>query len=287
MLSTFSIVGFDDATGDLGIAVQSKFLAVGSIVPWAEAGVGAIATQAHANVSFGNHGLGMLADDMDIISILEELLKHDDGRDLRQVGIVDAEGNAAAFTGESCMEWAGHITGPNYTCQGNILTGEAVVHAMATAYETTDDDLTERLLAALEAGLAAGGDRRGQQSASLLVVREGGGYGGMSNQLVDLRVDDHESPIEELKRLYQLHRLYFGLTDPANLVKIDGPLAGELQGALQRLGYYNGPLTGIYDPPTRKAMERWHGVENFEGRLWRDAFIDSDVLEYLRQKASK
>ena len=287
MLSTFSIVGFDDATGDLGIAVQSKFLAVGSIVPWAEAGVGAIATQAHANVSFGNNGLGMLADDMDIISILEELLKHDDGRDLRQVGIVDAEGNAAAFTGESCMEWAGHITGPNYTCQGNILTGEAVVHAMATAYETTDDDLTERLLAALEAGLAAGGDRRGQQSASLLVVREDGGYGGMSNQLVDLRVDDHESPIEELKRLYQLHRLYFGLTDPANLVKIDGALAGELQGALQRLGYYNGPLTGIYDPPTRKAMEHWHGVENFEERLWRDAFIDSDVLEYLRQKASK
>ena len=286
MLSTFSIVGYDEATGDLGIAVQSKFLAVGAIVPWAAAGIGAIATQAHANVAYGNDGLAMLAEEHDVISVLEDLIENDEGSNLRQVGIVDADGNAAAFTGESCLEWAGHVTGPNYTCQGNILSGEEVVEAMATTYETTDDDLTERLLAALEAGQNAGGDRRGQQSAALLVVREGGGYGGMSDRLVDLRGDDHEKPIEELLRLYQLHQLYFGVTKPASLLKIDGPLARELQDILNRLGYYDGPLTGTYDTPTRTALEHWHSIENFEERLWQEAFIDPEVLAYMRQKTA-
>lgn len=284
-LSTFSIVAHDASTGDLGVAVQSKFLAVGAIVPWAAAGIGAVATQAHANAEFGQSGLEMLAEDYDVISVLETLLEEDDGRTVRQVGMVDADGNAAAYTGEACMEWAGHLTGPDYACQGNILTGEEVVQAMAKAFESTEEDLAERLITALVAGQAAGGDRRGQQSAALLVVREGGGYGGTSDRLVDLRVDDHPEPIVELQRLYQLHRLHFGVTDPGRLLKIEGALASELQKLLKQLGYYTGPITGSYDNTTRTILERWHGVENFEARLWQDAFIDPDVLAFMRHKA--
>ncbi|MBT5877418.1 MAG: DUF1028 domain-containing protein [Candidatus Latescibacteria bacterium] len=284
MPSTFSIVAYDDNTGDLGIAVQSKFLAVGALVPWAVAGVGAIATQAHANVAYGPDGLSMLEEEVDVISVLEELLENDEGRDIRQVGIVDAEGNAAAFTGESCIDWAGHMTGTNYTCQGNVLVGEEVVEAMAAAFETTDDDLADRLLASLDAGQAAGGDKRGQQSSALVVVREGGGYAGISDRLVDLRVDDHRQPIEELRRLLELHKLHFGVTEPASLLKIDPPMARQLQDILQRLGYYDGPLTGNYDSATRLALESWHTVENLEDRLWQDAFIDPQVLTYMRKK---
>ena len=286
MLSTYSIVAYDDANGDLGIAVQSKFLAVGSIVPWAVAGVGAIATQAHANVAYGMDGLAMLDEDVDVISVLEELIEHDDGRTIRQVGIVDAEGNVAAFTGEECLEWAGHITGTNYTVQGNLLTGEGVLEAMGTAFETSEADLADRLLAALDAGQNAGGDRRGQQSVALVVVREGGGYGGISDRLVDLRVDDHVAPIAELRRLFGLHQLYFGVTDPASLLKIDAPMARELQEIMQRLGYYDGPLTGTYDTATRSALESWHATENFEQRLWHDAFIDSEVLAHMRKQSA-
>ena len=286
MLSTYSIVAYDDTNGDLGIAVQSKFLAVGSIVPWAVAGVGAIATQAHANVAYGMDGLAMLDEDVDVISVLEELIEHDDGRTIRQVGIVDAEGNVAAFTGEECLEWAGHITGTNYTVQGNLLTGEGVLEAMGTAFETSEADLADRLLAALDAGQNAGGDRRGQQSVALVVVREGGGYGGISDRLVDLRVDDHVAPIAELRRLFGLHQLYFGVTDPASLLKIDAPMARELQEIMQRLGYYDGPLTGTYDTATRSALESWHATENFEQRLWHDAFIDSEVLAHMRKQSA-
>lgn len=284
MPSTFSIVAYDDNTGDLGIAVQSKFLAVGAIVPWAVAGVGAIATQAHANAAYGPDGLGMLEEEVDVISVLEELLANDEGRDIRQVGIVDADGNAAAYTGESCIDWAGHVTGANYTCQGNVLVGEEVVQAMATAFETTDDDLADRLMASLDAGQAAGGDKRGQQSSALVVVREGGGYAGISDRLVDLRVDDHSRPIEELRRLLDLHKLQYGVSDPASLLKIDPPMARQLQDILQRLGYYDGPLTGNYDTVTRLALENWHTVENLEDRLWQDAFIDPQVLAYMRKK---
>lgn len=283
--STFSIVACDPNTGDLGVAVQSKFLAVGAVVPWACAGVGAVATQAHANVSFGPEGLALLEQDYDVISALEHLLEADEGRTIRQVGMVDAEGNAAAYTGQDCLAWAGHVTGPNYACQGNILAGAAVVQAMAEAFESTEDDLPERLIAALSAGQAAGGDRRGQQSAALLVVREGGGYGGFSDRLVDLRVDDHAAPIEELRRLYELHQLYFGVTNPSSLLKIEGRLASEVQKLLHHLGYYGGPITGVYDEATRTALEQWHGIENFEERLWQDAFIDPDVLTFMRRKA--
>lgn len=287
MLSTFSIVACDSSTGDLGVAVQSKFLAVGSIVPWARAGIGAIATQAHANVAFGPEGLALLEEESDVIGTLEQLLEEDEGRALRQVGIVDAYGNAASYTGQDCVEWAGHITGPDYACQGNLLAGEAVIESMAETFEATEDDLADRLLAALAAGQSAGGDLRGQQSAVLLVVREGGGYGGSSDRIVDLRVDDHVSPIEELHRLFQLHQLYYGVTNPAQLLKIEGSLVCELQEMLRCLGYYAGPISGTYDESTRLALEVWHGIENFEERLWQEAFIDPDVLVFMRQRAGK
>jgi uncharacterized Ntn-hydrolase superfamily protein len=285
-LSTFSISALDQNTGDFGVVVQSKFLAVGAIVPWARAGIGAIATQAHANVSFGPVGLDLLEQDVGAIDTLEQLLDEDEGRQLRQVGLVDADGTAAAFTGEACMEWAGHITGAGYTVQGNILAGVSVLEAMATTFESMEEeDLPERLLAGLEAGQEAGGDKRGQQSAALLVVRENGGYGSTSDRMVDLRVDDHSLPIEELQRLYRLHQLYFGVTDPARLLKIQGDLATEIQRILYSLGYYNGPITGLHDDATRQALEQWHHTENFEERLWQDAFIDPEVLAYMREKA--
>ena len=204
--STFSIVALDPDTGDLGVATQSKYLAVGSVVPWARFNAGAIATQAWANASFGPRGLDLLEQDVGAIDTLERLIESDAGRQSRQVGVVDFDGTAAAFTGEACQEWAGHVTGPGHVCLGNILAGEEVIDNMAAAFEAPgEEDFAAKLLAALTAGQAAGGDRRGMQSAALLVAREGGGCGGTSDYLVDLRVDDHPDPIEELKRLYLLH----------------------------------------------------------------------------------
>ncbi|MXW06188.1 MAG: DUF1028 domain-containing protein [Gemmatimonadetes bacterium] len=204
--STFSIVALDPDTGDLGVATQSKYLAVGSVVPWARFNAGAIATQAWANASFGPRGLDLLEQDVGAIDTLERLIGTDTGRQSRQVGVVDLDGTAAAFTGEQCQEWAGHVTGPGYVCLGNILAGEEVVAVMAETFEAPgEEDFAAKLLAVLTAGQEAAGDRRGMQSAALLVAREGGGCGGTSDYLVDLRVDDHAAPIEELKRLYLLH----------------------------------------------------------------------------------
>lgn len=204
--STFSIVALDPDTGDLGVATQSRYLAVGSVVPWARFNAGAIATQAWANASFGPIGLDLLEQDVGAIDTLERLIESDDSRQFRQVGVVDLDGTAAAFTGTECQEWAGHVTGPGHVCLGNILAGEEVVAAMAETFEAPGaEDFAGKLLAALTAGQEAGGDRRGMQSAALLVAREGGGCGGTSDFLVDLRVDDHADPIEELKRLYLLH----------------------------------------------------------------------------------
>ncbi len=209
--STFSIVALDPDSGDLGVATQSKYLAVGSVVPWARFNAGAIATQAWANASFGPRGLDLLEQDTGAIDTLERLIESDAGRQSRQVGVVDLDGTAAAFTGEDCQEWAGHVTGPGYVCLGNILAGEEVVSAMAEAFEAPgEEDFATKLLSVIAAGQEAGGDRRGMQSAALLVAREGGGCGGTSDFLVDLRVDDHAEPIEELKRLYLLH----GRLDP-------------------------------------------------------------------------
>src|ERR1051326_3665664 len=203
---TFSIVGRDPLTGELGIAVQSKFLAVGAVVPWAKAGVGAIATQAWANTSYGPRGLELLAGGLSAVETVAQLIKDDEGRASRQVGIIGVDGEPATYTGDECFPWAGGHTGEHYACQGNILVGEDTVLAMARTFEQARGPLCERLVAAHAAGPAAGGDSRGQESAALVVVRAGGGYSGFNDRFIDLRVDDHPQPIEELQRILQLHR---------------------------------------------------------------------------------
>jgi len=203
-VATFSIVAYDPETKDLGVAVESKFFAVGSVVPWARAGVGAIATQAFGNTTYGPKGLEFLATGKTPAEVVEMLTSSDEGKDRRQVGVVDAKGNAATYTGKSCNSWAGGKTGKYYSAQGNILVGEQVLKAICEAFEKTKGELADRLLAALEAGQAAGGDSRGQQSAALIVVRERGGYAGFNDRYVDLRVDDNPEPIKELGRLLKI-----------------------------------------------------------------------------------
>ncbi len=203
-VATFSIVGRDPENGDLGVAVQSKFFAVGSVVPWAKAGVGAIATQAWGNTTYGPKGLEMLESGLTAQQALDRLIADDNGRSQRQVGIIDAKGNPANYTGDECLEWAGGVKGENHTAQGNILVSGEVVKAIGEAFEETEGELAEKLMAALIAGQETGGDRRGQQSAALLVVREGGGYSGFNDRYIDLRVDDHKRPIEELHRLLKI-----------------------------------------------------------------------------------
>ena len=205
-VATFSVVGYDPETGALGIAVQSKFFAVGSVVPWAEADVGAVATQSWANTTYGPKGLKLLKSGLSAEQALQRLIADDPGRATRQVGIVDAEGNVANYTGDACNAWAGAVSGKHYTAQGNILAGEAVVKAMGKAYAETEGELADKLMAALFAGQEAGGDTRGQQSAALLVVQKNGGYGGFNDRYIDLRVDDAEEPIEELQRLLEIHK---------------------------------------------------------------------------------
>ena len=215
-VATFSIAGFDPHTGDLGVAVQSKFFAVGSVVPWAKAGVGAIATQSYANVSYGPDGLELLAKGKSARETVETLTSADGNKQRRQLGIVDTRGNSAAFTGSGCHQWAGHIEKPNFCAQGNILTGKEVVDAMASSFEQSQKQakggLCNWLVDALTAGQDAGGDSRGRQSAALLVVRKKGGYGGGNDRFIDLRVDDHKTPIVELRRLLQLHKNLFKRT---------------------------------------------------------------------------
>jgi len=208
-VATFSIAAFDPKTGELGVAVQSKFLAVGAVVPWAKAGVGAVATQARANTTYGPEGLRRLSAGDEPAKVLAKLLAADKGRDHRQVGLVDARGRTATHTGKKCLPWAGGKTGRNYCVQGNILAGPRVVDAMARGFEGAAGDLGERMLAALAAGQKAGGDRRGRQSAAILVVRKGAGYGGFNDRYRDLRVDDHPEPIRELLRIYRLHQRIF------------------------------------------------------------------------------
>lgn len=284
MMGTFSIVACDPIQSDWGVAVQSKFLAVGAVVPWAQAGAGAIATQSYANTSYGPEGLRLLAAGMSAEEALARLVAADEGQEHRQVGMVDAAGRAAAFTGRECLAWAGHLVGSNYACQGNILVSAATVEAMAAAFEAAGGPLADRLLAALAAGQEAGGDRRGQQSAALLVVRERGGYGGFNDRYLDLRVDDHPQPIAELQRLLDLYRLYFDRTPEKDLLPLDEGLTREVQGMLQALGYYAGPQHGQCDTATPAALEVWAGVENLEERLLPDARLDPVVLDFLRNR---
>ena len=281
--STFSIVACDREAGEWGVAVESKFLAVGPVVPWAAANVGAIATQAYANTSYGPRGLELLRAGLSAEEVVKKLTEEDEEREHRQLGVVDAQGRAAAFTGKACYEWAGHLVGDGYACQGNILASQRVVEAMAEAFETTKGPLADRLIEALRAGQAAGGDRRGQQSAALLVVKEKGGYGGFTDRLVDLRVDDHPQPIEELARLLRLQRLYFGR--PTEVWELTPERVRQIQTMLQALGYYSGGITGELDETTQKALEDFHNVENLEMRRLEDpSAIDAEVYRFLEEK---
>ena len=279
---TFSIVARDPQTGELGIAVQSKFLAVGAVVPWARAGVGAIATQSWANTSYGPRGLALLEQGLSAQETLAQLTGNDEGRSNRQVGIVPAIGEPVSFTGGECYPWAGGITGEHYACQGNILVGPDTVQAMARTFEQTEGALCDRLVTALAAAQAAGGDSRGQQSAALLVVREGGGYGGFNDRFIDLRVDDHPHPIEELRRILELHKLYLFPPNPDNIVPIDETLAHELQQLLTISGDYQGNITGSYDDVTRSAFRSYIGRENLEERWFEDTRADRVVLDFMR-----
>jgi uncharacterized Ntn-hydrolase superfamily protein len=278
-VSTFSIVARDPATGDLGIAVESKFLAVGAVVPWARAGVGAVATQAHANVAYGPDGLVLLSTGLTAQQALERLIADDAAPRARQAGIVDAQGNAATYSGPECNDWAGGVAGDGFCCQGNILTGPEVVDAMVEGYATADGTFANRLLTALEAGQAAGGDSRGQQSAAILIVRAAGGYGGFNDRFIDLRIDDHPTPIAELRRLVMLHRVYFDV-DQADLQPFDDALAAIVAERLVGLGFLDRPTA---DRATiEAALSAWAGRENLEERMRDDGQIDSVVLEMLR-----
>ena len=285
-LHTFSIAAYDPAGPSWGVAVASKFLAAAALVSWARARAGAIATQALARVSYGPDGLDLMAGGLSASEALERLLAGDPEREHRQIGLVDAQGGTAAFTGSECMAWAGHHTGAGYTCQGNILTGPETLDAMAAAFESAPGDLGARLVAALAAGDAAGGDRRGKQSAAVLVVTPGGGYGGDNDRYLDLRVDDDPDPVGRLAGLLKLHQLYFGQTDPARRIPIDAALARELQALLARLGYYQGPVDGAWDGPTIDAFWAFVGTENLEER-WTPADagrLDPVILDFIRER---
>jgi uncharacterized Ntn-hydrolase superfamily protein len=277
LVATFSIAACDLDAKQWGVATQSKFLAVGSVVPWAAPEVGAVATQAYANPRYGPNGLDLLREGRSAQEVVDELTGADEGRDHRQLGIVDAQGGSATFTGSECLDWAGGRTGPGYAAQGNILVSGATVDAIAETFESSSGrPLAERLLDCLAAAQAAGGDSRGQQSAALLVVQRDGGYAGLSDEVFDLRVDDHELPIEELRRLYGLHQAIFGQTPREDWVAVDEQLATELRERLARLGY-----EGELDD----AFNRWAGTENLEERVDGVEEIDPIVLEELRGRS--
>ncbi|HEU4480658.1 MAG TPA: DUF1028 domain-containing protein [Actinomycetota bacterium] len=280
---TFSIAAWDPSSRpeEWGVAVASKFLAVGAAVPWARAGAGAVATQALANLAYGPEGLAHLGTGMSAADVVQRLTGADDEREHRQLGVVDARGRAATFTGSECFDWAGGRTGDGYCCQGNILTGPDVVDRMAEAFESTKGELTVRLLAALRAGDEAGGDRRGRQSAAVLVVREGGGYGGGIDTVVDLRVEDHAAPVTELDRLWGLHRLYFPRPEDMEFVPVDQELAAEIRGLLRHRGYEVG-VSGGYDEGLRDALFEYIGTENLEERWNEDPTVERGILEHLR-----
>jgi uncharacterized Ntn-hydrolase superfamily protein len=284
--STFSIVALDRENGDLGVAVQSKFLAVGAVVPWAQAGVGAVATQAWGNTAFGPEGLRLMGAGMSAVDALEQMLATDTDAGHRQVGMVDAGGRAATFTGAECSAWAGGRTGDAYACQGNILVGAATVDAMAKAFEDTQGGLWDRLVAALAAGQRAGGDRRGQQSAALLVVRDRGGYGGRNDRFIDLRVDDHPHPIVELERLLGLHKLYLFPSSGADLQPLTPATVTELQRMAAGAGCYAGALDGALSEATWAGLRSLVGIENLEERWRTDGMVDRVVLDFLRTRYS-
>jgi len=280
-LSTFSIAACDINEQAWGIAVASKFPAVGAVVPWARANAGVVATQSFANTSFGPRGLEMMASGLSAEETLFKLLAHDHEREQRQVGLVDAKSGSATFTGKSCVEWAGGVNGPGYAIQGNVLTAAEVVNRMEHAFLDAKGELPERLFAALDAGNRAGGDRRGKQSSALVVVKPRGGYGGYNDRWMDYRVDDNLNPIPRLGELLELHHLYFDKSPKSERVKLEGKAIKEIQKIMKGLGYYT-PTNGEYDDATRQSFQAFISNENFEERADPKAgWIDGPVLDYL------
>jgi uncharacterized Ntn-hydrolase superfamily protein len=271
---TFSLVACDLEARQWGVVVASKFLAVGAVVPWARADVGAVATQASANVSYGPRGLELLATGASAQETIDRLTGDDPGAPERQIGVVDGGGGSATFTGPECFDWAGGRAGPGYAAQGNLLVGAAVVEALADTFEGTEGPLVERLLASLQAGEEAGGDRRGRQSAAVIVRQTDAGYGGGTDILVDLRVDDHVEPVTELQRLYAIQDLLFGRTPEDQLIPLE-QVQAELTELLARVGHPG---------PIERCLREWAGMENLEERL-HDGRIDPVVLRALRDRA--
>jgi len=282
--STFSIAGFDPETEELGVAVQSKFLAAGAIVPYIKAGVGAIATQALANPAYGPEGIKLLEKGHSPSEVIEILTEADDGSPHRQLGIVDFKGRSANFTGSDCLDWAGGVTGDNYAVQGNILVNQETVEEMAKTFEETGGRLADRLLRALQAGQSAGGDSRGQQAAAILVYKKNGGYGGLTDKYIDLRVDDHPEPIEKLAELLDLFYLYF-LESDVEHVELKGQQLIEVQELLIDFGLYDGPVDGEFNQDFKKALNSFYSRENFEERIPEGKTMPLDILEYLRSRA--
>jgi uncharacterized Ntn-hydrolase superfamily protein len=272
---TFSLVACDLEARQWGVVVASKFLAVGAVVPWARAEVGAVATQASANVSYGPRGLELLAAGASAQETLDRLMAGDPGGRERQVGVVDAAGGSATYTGPDCFDWAGGRSGPGYAAQGNLLAGAGVVDGLADTFEGTEGPLVERLLAALAAADAAGGDRRGRQSAAVIVREADGGYGGGTDILVDLRVDDHPDPVTELQRLYAIQDLLFGRTPENQLIPLE-QVQAELTELLAKVGHAG---------PVEPGLREWAGMENLEERLYDDR-VDPVVLRALRERAA-
>lgn len=274
--STFSIVACDLDERAWGVAVASRFLAIGALSVWAKPEVGAVATQSWIKASYGVDGLRLLSQGVSAAEALRRLLESDEGRDQRQVAIIDGEGRTAVHTGSACLDWAGERLGPSYAAQGNMLVSGATLDALGDTFEArASEPLAERLIAALAAGQAAGGDRRGQQAAAVRVVKPGAGYLG-ADVLADLRVDDHPEPVGELQRLHRLHQLYFGATPDEDWLHVDSGLAAELRGRLDRLGYSGGMLEA--------DLETWAGVENLEERVRGVERLDPVVLEQLRKQ---
>lgn len=279
---TFSIVGYDPQEKEWGIAVQSKFLGVGAVVPFAKAGVGAVATQSYANTAYGPQALDLMAQGKPAEEVMALITKDDKDKEMRQVGLIDAEGNAATFTGKYCYDWAGGMIGKHFAAQGNILVDEKTVQAMAETFESTEGSLAHRLLMALDAGQEAGGDSRGQQSAALLVVKEQGGYGGYNDRYIDLRIDDHPEPIKELIRIYGLQQLYFAKSKPENVVAIEGDVRVKVVNHLKRLDYLKSEPAD--EEELHKALTAYIHTENFEEREQEKGKIDLEVLEFMKNQ---
>lgn len=282
LVATFSIVAADPETGEVGVAVQSKFLAVGSVVPWAKANVGAVATQSWANTAFGPEGLALLEKGLSPEEVIDKLVADDPDRSLRQVAVINAEGEASAFTGHECYDWAGHMIGKHHSCQGNILVSEETVSEMSRTFEASEGPLAERMLKAVAAAQHAGGDSRGKQSAAVYVVQEGAGYGGYNDVKVDLRVDDHPEPIEELQRLYELHKMYAAPSE--DKLAIEGDVLKTVVEQLVKLSLLGMGDYNSYNAEVKEALKAFVLRENFDDHWSEEALIDESVLAYLKKQ---